>query len=186
MNDTFYYACADCEPFKYEDAPMLWEIAKTEGWPGLVKWASEQRAARGEDHEPLARVKESMEVSRDNLAEANARTAKAEEIIEETWKVAVDEGHLICADTYNMEHKRERTLPELVRWAIQSESSHAAHTAEQALENERMQRTLLKGREVVALRDQAFEEAARVAEKSIAFGGSLIAFELRAMKKGYK
>jgi hypothetical protein len=82
MNDTFYYACADCEPFKYEDAPMLWEIAKTEGWPGLVKWASEQRAARGEDHEPLARVKESMEVSRDNLAEANTRTAKAELALE--------------------------------------------------------------------------------------------------------
>lgn len=57
---------------------------------------------------------------------------------------------------------------------------------EEKLENERMQRTLLTSSDIIALRDQVLEEAAVVAEKSYAFGGSLIAFELRARKKGPK
>jgi len=61
MNDTFEYACADCEPFSYSDAPMLLEISKSEGWPGLVRWASEQRKKRGEPHEPIAPVKRAMD-----------------------------------------------------------------------------------------------------------------------------
>jgi len=43
MNDVFAWACADAEPFTYEDAPALLKIAVEEGWPGLVRWACEKR-----------------------------------------------------------------------------------------------------------------------------------------------
>ena len=45
MNDVFAWACADAEPFTYEDAPTLLNIAVEEGWPGLVRWACKKRGA---------------------------------------------------------------------------------------------------------------------------------------------
>jgi hypothetical protein len=55
MGDTFAYACADCEEFSYEDAPMLLAIAKEQGWPGLVRWVAKRRGV-----EPLPEIVESM------------------------------------------------------------------------------------------------------------------------------
>lgn len=62
MNDTFAYACADAEPFNYEDAPELLAIAEREGWPGLTRWAMEKRAERGEPAEPIKPVQRSMNI----------------------------------------------------------------------------------------------------------------------------
>ena len=60
-NDTFYYACADAEPFRYSDAPMLVEVAQREGWPGMIRWAAEQRRVRGEKAEVIAPVARDMD-----------------------------------------------------------------------------------------------------------------------------
>jgi len=51
VNDVFYPA-ADCEEYSYEEAPELWEIARLQGWPGIIKWVKARRKARGEAHEP--------------------------------------------------------------------------------------------------------------------------------------
>jgi hypothetical protein len=59
MNDVFALACADAEPFELELAPKLKEIAEKEGWPGLLRWASEHRdelPVRPERMEPMPRA----------------------------------------------------------------------------------------------------------------------------------
>lgn len=55
LNDTKDYALAYCKDIPWEDVPKLLAIRKQEGWPGLVRWASEQ-----EGWTPNVETQESM------------------------------------------------------------------------------------------------------------------------------
>ena len=48
MGDVFFWGTADAESFHYADAPKMLEIAKKDGYTGLIKWCMEQRLARDE------------------------------------------------------------------------------------------------------------------------------------------
>jgi len=74
MGDTFYYACADAEPFSYEDAPRLLDIAKREGWPGLVRYASAKRGGQP----PIKPVTERMRLFDDEKAARERAEAQVE------------------------------------------------------------------------------------------------------------
>lgn len=85
-NDTFYYACADAEPFRYSDAPMLVDIAQREGWPGMVRWAAEQRKMRGEKAEVIAPVARDMDAHDSALKSAKALIAQQEIVLADVEK----------------------------------------------------------------------------------------------------
>lgn len=76
MGDTFMYACADFEPFRYEDAPELLRIGLDEGWPGLVRWTQKQREERGEPVEPIEPVAQKM-LDMDALRERETQLSTA-------------------------------------------------------------------------------------------------------------
>jgi multidrug efflux pump subunit AcrA (membrane-fusion protein) len=76
MNDTFHYACADAEPFRYEDAPELLEIAKREGWGGLALWATERRKERGEHHEFIRPIEVNVDRAKAAMEKLEARIAE--------------------------------------------------------------------------------------------------------------
>jgi hypothetical protein len=59
-SDTFGYGCADAEAAEYVDAPALLHLAKTEGWPGIVRWVQKRREVLGEQTEPIGPVKKSI------------------------------------------------------------------------------------------------------------------------------
>jgi len=47
---------ADCEEVDLSLAPMLWEIYKAEGWPGLVRWIAKRNNIK-----PMPKVQEQMD-----------------------------------------------------------------------------------------------------------------------------
>lgn len=71
--DMFAWATADAEPFGLDQAPMLMELAKREGWPGLVRWIAERRKAV-----PIPPVTEAMEKYDTALSEARGRIVELE------------------------------------------------------------------------------------------------------------
>lgn len=79
MNDVFYWGCADCESFEYADAPKLWAIYKEHGHNGLVKWARDNRKAKGEGWDEGHLLKYTPELPLlDRLEKAEARADAAE------------------------------------------------------------------------------------------------------------
>ena len=76
VGDTFYYACADAEPFRYEDAPAMLRIARQTGWPGLVSWAAEKRKERGEHHKPIEPVQKMIDGADRTATELKALRAR--------------------------------------------------------------------------------------------------------------
>lgn len=79
MNDTFFWGCADAEPFGYIDAPALLEIVKRDGSDGLVKWALDKRKQRSESFDAAHVARYSPGVALlDQRDAALAAQAKAE------------------------------------------------------------------------------------------------------------
>lgn len=77
-NDTFGYACADCEEIPLVDAPRAKAVYQAEGWPGIVRWIAEVRGSR-----PLKEVEASMskfDAMRDRCEKAEAALDKIVEI----------------------------------------------------------------------------------------------------------
>lgn len=70
VNDTFGYACADCEVIPWSEVVRLNELRKAEGWPALVKWVAEHRGQK-----PLKEVQETID-KWDALKAENARLKK--------------------------------------------------------------------------------------------------------------
>ena len=76
-NDTFAWACADCEPCEYPRASEVFRIMETEGWAGVGRWVQTQRKARGEDAEFIEPVQKAMGTLDAMRARAEAAEALA-------------------------------------------------------------------------------------------------------------
>lgn len=59
MNDTFWFACADCEMVNKEDIPKVASLFRNFGYKGLTYWVAEKR---GYDPEILSYKEEVEEV----------------------------------------------------------------------------------------------------------------------------
>ena len=57
MNDTFYYACADCEEVGFDDLSEVARLFKTYGYGGLTYWVSKKRNENSE----IPQVQKSIE-----------------------------------------------------------------------------------------------------------------------------
>jgi hypothetical protein len=58
MNDTFHYACSDCEEVSEEEAKEVVRLFCTHGYKGLEYWVAEKRGYDPEIPHYLERVKE--------------------------------------------------------------------------------------------------------------------------------
>jgi hypothetical protein len=45
-NDTFGYACADCERIPFAECPRLWAMYQEKGWPALIQYIADKRGER--------------------------------------------------------------------------------------------------------------------------------------------
>jgi hypothetical protein len=75
VNDTFGYACADCEVIDLKDAPKVKALVQAEGWPAVVKWVAEVRGSR-----PLPEVEEKMQTWATMRAEIAALTEERDRL----------------------------------------------------------------------------------------------------------
>lgn len=79
-SDTFAWACADAEDATYPQAKEVWARAVREGWPGVVRWVQEQRAARGDEEryliEPASRQMADMDALRERAEKAEADVSR--------------------------------------------------------------------------------------------------------------
>jgi hypothetical protein len=88
LNDTFGYACADCEEVPQEEVIALFDLYQREGWPALIRWAATRQRQT-----PIKEMTESMDKwdalrTQAKLAEAAwdmAEQKLAEALLAQTW-----------------------------------------------------------------------------------------------------